>query len=56
VLGALTSWAAFLRTTFSDSVHVWTGTLTLESSTLLRDMSGHVVMQSITYIVPLDAV
>ena len=46
----LTSWAAFWRTTFSDSVHLWTGTLTLESSTLLRHMSGHVDMQSITYV------
>jgi hypothetical protein len=31
-------------------VHLWTGALTLESSTLLRDIKGHVLMQSIDYL------
>jgi hypothetical protein len=36
-----------VSTTLSDSVHLWIGTLTFESSTLLRDIKGHVFMQSI---------
>jgi hypothetical protein len=42
-----TSSAAFLSTTLSDSVHLSMGALTLESSTLLRDIKGHVLIQSI---------
>jgi hypothetical protein len=43
----LTLSAAFLSTTLSNSVHFWTGALTLESSTLFRDIKGHVLIQSI---------
>ncbi len=43
----LTSSAAFLSTTLSNSVHFWTGALTLESSILFRDIKGHLLIQSI---------
>lgn len=41
-----TFFASSASGSFSDRVHAWTGTLTFESSTLFRWMSGQVDMHS----------